>query len=100
MKPKNKAGSAKEEKETSRAAPIPSKEDPVSRAAEAMKNRPKASKYTMKIMSPWKAKTALWCPRGTIREAVKIEIQPTRGPARNTQVVVRLKTIPFLKSFI
>src|SRR5207244_2034870 len=38
-RPKKSAGSASEAKLTSRAAPIPSKAEPVSRAAEAMKNR-------------------------------------------------------------
>ena len=43
-RPRKNAGSARQAKVTSRAAPIPSNGEPVSRAAEAVKNRPRPSR--------------------------------------------------------
>ena len=42
-RPKNRAGSARQEKVASRALPIPSKAEPVSSAAAMVKNRPRPS---------------------------------------------------------
>ena len=52
--PRKNAGSARQEKVTSRAAPMPSNDDPVSRAAAAVKNRPSPNRYARRIRSPGK----------------------------------------------
>ena len=44
IRAKNRVGSARQEKVTSRAAPIPSKAEPVSRAATVVKKRPRAKR--------------------------------------------------------
>ena len=53
-RPRKNAGSARHAKVTSRAAPIPSNAEPVSRAAAAVKNRPRPSRYASRTRSPAK----------------------------------------------
>src|SRR5713101_9751925 len=97
-RPRKIAGSAKQAKVTSRAAPIPSNDEPVSRAAHAVKNRPRPSKYANRITSPSNEIGALPWAKGTTSAPMPTVTRPTTGPARNTQVVVGLKTEPFRKS--
>ncbi len=47
------------------------------------------------MTSPVNANGALACPSGTISAATSTVASPTTGPARKTQLVVRLKTQSF-----
>ncbi len=98
--PRNSAGSARHAKVTSRAAPIPSKAEPVSRAADAVKNRPRPSRYASRIKSPVNETGAVALASGMSSTASAAVTRPTTGPARNTQVVVVLKTDPLRKSLM
>src|SRR6266851_4647559 len=89
--PRKNAGSARQAKVTSRAAPIPSNAEPVSRAAAAVKNRPRPSKYASRIRSPVNEIGVLEFVKGTSSTASAAVTKPTTGPARNTKVVVRLQ---------
>src|SRR5260370_38655024 len=53
-RPKKSTGSARQARVTSRAAPMPSKAEPVSKAAHAGKNLPKPSNHAQSIKSPAK----------------------------------------------
>src|SRR4051812_35080508 len=53
-KARNNAGSEKQAKVTSRAAPIPSNDEPVSSAAVVVKKRARPKRYANKIKSPVK----------------------------------------------
>ena len=92
------AGSARVENVTSRLAPMPSKLDPVSSAAITVEKRARARRYANRRRSPGKA-TRAGAPRGTRAAATTTAANPTTGPARNTQLVVRLYTAPFAMSF-
>ena len=96
--PKRSAGSARAENVTSRAAPIPSKGDPVSMAAVATKNRASAKTPTKRIMSPGNESHAGRPARGRRSSATSGATTERTGPARNTHVVVRLTTNPLPKS--
>ena len=96
--PMKSAGSARQAKLTSRAAPIPSNADPVSRAEEAVKNRPRPNRYASSTASPTKDTGAPAETNGMRSSARAAVTTPTTGPARKTQVVVVLNTEPFRKS--
>src|ERR1039457_5360408 len=92
INPKNSAGSARQAKVTSRAAPMPSKEEPVSSAANTVKKRPSPNRYANNTRSPMNATGALWYPSGIKQPAMIVVTTATTGPARNSQVVVVLST--------
>src|SRR5579872_2148467 len=96
--PRNNAGSARQAKVTSRAAPMPSNGEPVSSAAQAVKNRPNPSKYAKSNTSPVNEIGALGPTRGISNPASATVANPTTGPARKIQVVVVLITEPLRKS--
>ena len=99
--PRKNAGSARQANVTSRAAPIPSNGEPVSSAAEAVKNRPRPSRYASRIRSPVNEIGALGVAQRNQEQRRKPPSPGlTTGPARNTQVVVVLKTEPFWNSLI
>ena len=79
---------------------MPSNAEPVSRAAEAVKNRPRPSRYASRIKSPVNEIGPLELASGISSTAIPAVTSPTTGPARNTQVVVVLKTEPFRKSLM
>ena len=64
-----------------------------------MKNRDSPSRYASTRKSPSNARIAPPGPIGTSAAASSAVTSPITGPARNTQVVVRLNTESFRSSF-
>jgi hypothetical protein len=79
---------------------MPSKGEPVSRAAMTMKNLAIPNKNRHKRILPEKDKGAGIGPHGTINVVVAIAARDTMGPALKIQEVVVLYTAPFFNSFI
>jgi hypothetical protein len=99
-KAKKRAGSESMANVTSLADPIPSNDEPVSRAAAVVKKRESPNRYAKRIRSPVKETGALNRPMGTSKPAMNMVVNVTIGPIRKIQVVVVLKTIPLRNSLI
>jgi len=80
-KAKNNAGSDRQAKVTSRDAPIPSKEEPVSRAAVVVKKRAKPKRLGEEQQVPVKAIGEPKRPKGMRRPAIRTADKVTTGPA-------------------
>ncbi len=78
---------------------MPSKAEPVSSAARAVAKRASPSRYANRMKSPANESAAGAPPMERRSPAAATAASPTTGPARNTQVVVRLYTAPFRRSF-
>ena len=90
MRQRNSVGSAKLAIVTSRLAPIPSKLEPVSIPASTSAKRPSASNPANATRSPAKLTGAARPSSGRNSAATTSDASTITGPARNTQVVVRL----------
>ena len=92
---RNSAGSEKQANVTSRAAPIPSKDEPVSSAADVVKNRakPEQIREQNQIAGESDGRMQTAQAEQAIRRSEPPPASPA-APARNTHVVVVLKTIP------
>jgi hypothetical protein len=97
-RPRSTTGSASEASVTSRLAPMPSKLDPVSKAATTVTNRITPSTYANATRSPVNARGAGNPPQGTSVVAASADANPTTGPARKTHDVVWLYTAPLRRS--
>jgi hypothetical protein len=99
ISPRMNAGSAKHANVASRAAPIPSNDDPVSSAAAIVKNRDNPSTYARAMKSPSNDHMARASPIGIKSAPIRAPASATAGPAMKTHVVVVLTTDCFRSSF-
>src|SRR5260370_5287719 len=98
-RPRNSAGSARQENVASRAAPMPSNGEPVSSAASPVKNRDRAKRYAKSTKSPLKEMSGAWLPKGSSVPATNGVVAATTAAARYTPLAVLLKTESFRKHF-
>src|SRR5260370_25087500 len=90
-RPRNSAGSARQENVASRAPPMPSNGEPVSSAASTVKKRDRVKRYAKRTKSPLKEMSGAWLPKGSSVPSTSGAAAATTGAARNTQLVVLLK---------
>jgi hypothetical protein len=102
ISPKKSAGSVRQEKVTSRAPPMPSKAEPVSKCRGDGEEASQAEEVGEEHQIAFERDgCARWPPSGDEHAAAKRAVtRPTSGPALNTQVVVRLNTEPLRSSLM